>query len=67
MIWHAKVGQRVRVRYNRKVAADMPHHDYVGEIQCFAKGPGPRNVQVLFDDGTCAVVPRGNLFAENGR
>ena len=62
MIFHPRVGQRVRVHYAKAFATSMPHHGKSGVVRIVAKGPGPRNVGVEID-GHLVVVPRGNLVA----
>ena len=61
MIWQPTRGQKVIVRYNKRVAKFAPHHDKAAVVECVARGPGPRNVGVRFADGERVVVPRGNL------
>ena len=62
MIWRAKKGQSVVVRYNRRAAKFLPHHGEAATVERVGRGPGPRNVEVRFSDGVRMVVPRGNLF-----
>ncbi len=71
MIWRPRVGDRVRIRYGRRIVRlfaqarlPLPYHDRTGRvIRATRPGGGPVNAQVLFDDGDSAIVPRGNLFA----
>ena len=62
MIFHPRIGQRVRLHYIKRAAPIMPHHGKVGVVQVVGSGPGPRNVGVEVD-GRTVVVPRGNLIA----
>ena len=62
MIFHPRIGQRVRVHYGRSAAARMPWHGRVGVVRLVGHGPGPRNVGVEIA-GRVIVVPRGNLVA----
>ncbi len=62
MIFHPKVGQRVRIHYARAWAQFMPYHGQTGVVRIVARGPGPRNVAVQLG-GQMVVVPRGNLVA----
>lgn len=62
MIFHPRIGQRVRIHYAKRSAAIMPHHGKTGVVRLVAHGPGPRNVGVDMD-GRTVVVPRGNLVA----
>ena len=64
MIFHPRIGQRVRVHYAKRGAAVMPYHGRTGVVRIVAAGPGPRNVGVEID-GHVVVVPRGNLVAES--
>lgn len=64
MIWRPRVGQRVRLHYRRGAAPLMPCHGLAGRVVCAGRGPGPRNALVRLDNGSRAVVPRGNLVAE---
>ena len=61
MIWHPRIGQRVRIHYAKRAAASMPHHGKVGIVRVVSRGPGPRNVGVEIKGQTVAV-PRGNLI-----
>lgn len=64
MIWHPKQGQRVELRYNRRLRGD-PHfaalHGSRGVVICAGSGRGPVNAAVQLRDGRTLVVPRGNL------
>ena len=62
MIFHPRVGQRVRVHYNRHVAHLMPYHGQDGVVRVISRGGGPRNVGVELA-GRMVVIPRGNLVA----
>ena len=62
MIFHPRIGQRVRLHYAKRSASIMPHHGKVGVVRLVGSGPGPRNVGVEVD-GRTVVVPRGNLVA----
>lgn len=62
MIFHPRIGQRVRLHYARRVAPVMPHHGKVGVVRVVSTGAGPRNVGVEIN-GRTVVVPRGNLVA----
>lgn len=64
MIFHPKIGQRVRVHYAQRAARYMPLHGKVGVVRIVTQGraPGPRNVGVEID-GQIVVIPRGNLVA----
>ena len=62
MIFHPRIGQRVRLHYAKHAASIMPHHGKVGVVRLVGSGPGPRNVGVEVD-GRTVVVPRGNLVA----
>ena len=64
MIFHPRIGQRVRVHYAKRAAAVMPHHGRIGVVRIVTNGPGPRNVGVEID-GRIVVIPRGNLMAES--
>ena len=64
MIFHPRIGQRVRVHYAKRAASIMPHHGKTGAVRIVTDGPGPRNVGVEID-GRLVVVPRGNLVAES--
>jgi len=67
VIFHPQPGQHVRIHYNRRSAAAMPHHGRTGVVRIAGRGPGPRNVGVEIG-GQIVVVPRGNLVAvEPGR
>jgi len=67
MIFHPRMGQRVRVHYAKRRAAVMPYQGKVGVVRVVSRGPGPRNTGVEID-GQLVVVPRGNLVAvEEGR
>ena len=62
MIWQPKLGQAVRLHYGPALRAQtcIPH-GRVGVVVCVARGPGPRNVEVLLPNGQRVAVPRGNL------
>ena len=62
MIFHPRVGQRVRVHYAKHVATMKPYHGEVGVVRVASGGPGPRNVGVEID-ARLVVIPRGNLVA----
>ena len=64
MIFHPRIGQRVRVHYAKRAAAVMPHHGKRGVVRIVTTGPGPRNVGVEIG-GRVVVIPRGNLVAES--
>jgi len=65
MIFHPRIGQRVRLHYARGAAAVMPGHGKLGVVRTVPRGPGPRNVGVEVE-GRLVVVPRGNLVAMGG-
>jgi hypothetical protein len=59
MIWHPKVGQNVKLIYNKKRAALFPYNGTCGEVEAVGSG---KIVNVLVRIGDkLAVVPRGNL------
>ena len=67
MIFHPKLGQKVRCNYKDK---RMPCQGIRGEVVTVSKGPGPRNVLIkwrLYADNQDLVeydvIPRGNLVA----
>jgi hypothetical protein len=62
MIFHPRVGQRVRIHYARAKAPLMPHHGRTGVVRLAPRGRGPRNVGVDVG-GRIVAVPRGNLIA----
>ena len=62
VIFHPRIGQRVRVHYAKAAAAAMPYHGKTGVVRIVTNGPGPRNVSVAID-GHVVVIPRGNLVA----
>lgn len=66
MIWKPNVGDRVQAWYGKDYRAMMPHHGMCGEvIACKkVKGRSPCNALIKFDDGSRAVVPRGNIRTE---
>lgn len=64
MIWQPRRGQRVRIHYNRRLAAWALYHGCKGIIKIVGRGPGPRNCLIDLDDGREVCVPRGNLIAE---
>ena len=66
MIVFARPGQRVRLRYNRRVRDCVPYHDRTGTVVIASTGK-PRNHLVRIDDGPLVVVPCGNLKEENPR
>jgi len=67
MIFHPRIGQRIRVHYAKGAAATMPFHGKTGVVRGVSRGPGPRNIGVEVDGGL-VVVPRGNLVAvQEGR
>ena len=67
MIFHPRIGQRVRVHYAKATAETMPFHGKTGVVRVMSNGPGPRNVGAEID-GALVVVPRGNLVAiQEGR
>jgi hypothetical protein len=71
MLWSPRVGQIVRVGYRATPkrrglmppSEAMPLHGRQGRVLARGAGPGPQNVAVSLDDGSWAIVPRGNLFA----
>jgi hypothetical protein len=65
MIFHPRVGQRVRLHYRRQASAVMPWHGRVGVVRFVTRGSGPRNVGVEVD-GRLVVAARGNLVAVGG-
>jgi len=72
MIWHPKVGQRVRIHYGQAaLRCKAKYHDCRGIVTRVAGGKGPLNVEVLLLDRgrrqTCVCVPRGNLVATGDR
>jgi len=64
VIFHPRIGQRVRVHYAKRAATVMPHHGKGGFVRIVTTGSGPRNVGVEIG-GRLVVVPRGNLVAES--
>ena len=78
MIYRPKKGQRVQVRYNKKHRSNVQAlaewigqtepvcHETLGTVERVASGQRCVNVEVLLDNGTSAIVPRGNLFAVKG-
>lgn len=62
MIRFPKIGQKVQVHYNKRIARIAPHHGQVGHVQTVSRGPGPRNICVDIN-GKLVVIPRGNLNA----
>lgn len=63
MIFHPKIGQKVRCHYARP----MPTEGLKGTVAAVAKGPGPRNVCIRIDDPDYnlvffEIIPRGNLI-----
>jgi len=64
VIFHPRLGQRVRIHYAKGTAPVMPYHDRVGVVHSIAYGPGPRNAGVVID-GELVFIPRGNLIAED--
>jgi hypothetical protein len=68
MIWQPRKGQRVKLVYRKGSPAGMlKFAGCVGVVVKAARGPGPRNAQVLLDPapaGFSVVVPRGNLVIE---
>ena len=73
MIWNPKLGQPVQLHYaeaKRAACCDenkVTYHGRVGIVVCVGRGPGPRNVEVLFPAGGRTVAPRGNLMALNSK
>lgn len=61
MISHPKPGERVRVHYNARVRAVMPHHGKLGTILFKAGGRRGRNHAVQIDGGPSVSIPAGNL------
>jgi len=61
MIRHPRVGQVVQIHYAKHYAMHMPHHGRIGVVRIAARGPGPRDHLVEFDDGSIAAIPAGNL------
>ena len=65
MLVRPKIGQRVRIHYNKTAARMMPWHGFEGTVIAVGKGPGPRNhaVRVDFKGGGYNIVgvPCGNL------
>jgi len=61
MICHPRAGQIVQVHCAKHYAARMPHHGKIGVVRIAARGPGPRNHGIEFEDGTFAAIPAGNL------
>jgi len=64
MIFHPKVGQRVRLHYRAAVRAITPFHGRTGTVRRVGGGPGPINAEILLDPASAdvrVVVPRGNL------
>jgi hypothetical protein len=80
MIWHPQRGQRVELRYRKRVPYCLrKFHGRRGTVQWVALGPGPIDCEVLLDPpaghspaagegppeaGQRVVVPRGNLVKE---
>ena len=65
MIWHPKPGDRVEIRYNKRLRKQRrcrDIHGQVGTVDYAGRGPGPINARVKLDDGKVVVVARGNLF-----
>lgn len=63
MIFSPKPGRLVRVHYREVLRSVCLCHGRVGVVVRAARGPGPRNVEVLFPAGGSVVCPRGNLVA----
>lgn len=63
MLTNPKPGQRIRVRYNKRLRTHMLYHDNAGRILIPSRGR-PRNHLVALDDGTKTIIPCGNLFSE---
>jgi len=59
MIRRAVPGQRVTLRYNKRLR-QVCRHLAIGTVIVGAKGP--RNALVRLDDGMEVVVPFGNIF-----
>ena len=64
MLVHPKAGQRVELRYRPSMREWGGLHGARGTVEIVAKGPGPRNHQVLLDYGRRVAVPCGNLRKE---
>ena len=60
MIFHPRIGQRVRVHYAKGIIPAMPYHGRTGTVRVVPRGPGPRNVGVEIER-RLVVIPRGNL------
>lgn len=60
MIASPKIGQQVRIRYNKRISAFMPMHDKIGRVTLSSRGK-PRNHEVEVD-GVRYCVPCGNLM-----
>ena len=50
MIFHPRLGQRVRIHYAKGTAGIMPYHGKRGVVCTIALGPGPRNAGVMIGD-----------------
>lgn len=59
MLANPKIGERVLIRYGKRVRADMPLHGLTGIVKIRSAGR-PRNHGIEID-GRCYVVPCGNL------
>lgn len=55
-------GQRVELHYAPKRGRAICPHLTRGVAVLMGRGPGPRNVLVLLDDGRRVVVPGGNCM-----
>jgi hypothetical protein len=63
MIANPRIGQPVRIRYNKRIAEFMPLHNKVGIITLRSAGR-PRNHEVEIE-GARYCVPCGNLIAQS--
>lgn len=58
-----RIGQQVRLHYNRKVVAAgiVPHHGKTGVVVARSTRGKPRNHLIRLDDGMLVIVNGGNL------
>lgn len=66
MIYRPAPGQRVTLRYRSTLREYVGLHLARGVVVIAGGGRGPVNALVELDDGRRLVVPRGQLFNEEG-
>lgn len=65
MIWNPYKGQSVVFRYRKSLRPVTGLHEKIGTVVVVSTGPKTKNV-LVHHLGKLVVVPRGNLFVQEG-